>query len=115
MKDFTTLLEKHDQFKDAVFRTIEVPDDSTVRFTLAIQDDWGEDTHEVTVELTGVTDSRLLQNSMLGFLDMMSGASVVFERNLYGFAIGNCSAMLCVKSAPMYAIGADINIEEKAL
>lgn len=114
MEQINKILEKYDHFKSDQIRSIVSPADrSTVVINIVVQDDEGEDLNTVSIEFKNIKESRLLQNSVLPFLDMMSGISIVKEHDLYGFALGSGSAMLHVHNAPLYVIASDITIEEK--
>jgi hypothetical protein len=111
MQNVQKILEKYNHFRDAQIRSVENTPNSMV-VTLVLQDDDGEDLNSVLVELIDVQKSRILQNHVLGYLDMMSGISIIKENNLYGFALGQGSAMLHVHNAPMYIISKDIKIQD---
>ena len=113
MEQIDTILKKYNNFKDAQVRSVQNLTESSKLLTLVVQDDDGEDINTVKVTFNNINDSRVLVNDVLPFLDMMSGITILKENNLYGFAVGNCSAMLHVHSAPMYIISSDIEIEEK--
>ncbi len=113
METVNTQLEKYDNFKAAQLRSIQQLSDSTKIITIVIQDDDGEDVESVNIEFKGINSSNLLVDSVLPFLDMMSGVSIIKENDLYGFAIGKHSAMLHVRSAPLYIIASEIKIEKK--
>ena len=114
MEQINKLLEKYDHFKHAQIRHIESPADrSKVIITMVVEDDEGEIMNTVRIEFKNIKESRLLQNSVLPFLDMMSGISIVKEHDLYGFAVGSDTAMLHVHNAPLYVVASDISIEEK--
>jgi hypothetical protein len=114
MEQINTLLEKYNHFRHAQISHIESPADrSKVIITMVVEDDEGEITNTVRIEFKNIKESRLLQNSVLPFLDMMSGISIVKEHDLYGFAVGSDTAMLHVHNAPLYVVASDISIEEK--
>ena len=114
MEQINEILNKYDHFRYAQIRHIESPADrSKVIITIVVQDDEGEDQNSVRIEFKNIKESRLLQNSVLPFLDMVRGISIVKEHDLYGFALGNDTAMLHVHNAPLYVIAADVSIEEK--
>lgn len=114
MEQINNLLEKYNHFKHARISSVESPADrSKVIINIVIEDDEGEITNTVSIEFKDVKQSRLLQNNVLAFLDMMSGVSIVKEHDLYGFALGSDTAMLHVHTAPMYVIASEISIEEK--
>ncbi|MCH9814110.1 MAG: hypothetical protein K0U47_09235 [Epsilonproteobacteria bacterium] len=113
MQEINTLLEKYDNFKDAQIRSIQQLSETSKLLTLVVQDDDGEDLNTVKIEFSNVSASRILENSVLSYLDMMSGISIIKENNLYGFAVGSGTAMLHVHNAPLYIISSDISVEEK--
>ena len=114
MEQIKNLLEKYNHFRYARIRSVESPADrSKVVINIVVEDDEGEVINTVCIEFKNVKESRLLQNSVLPFLDMMSGISIVKEHDLYGFALGSDTAMLHVHNAPMYVIASDISIEEQ--
>jgi len=114
MEQINKLLEKYDHFKHARIDSVESPADrSKVTINIVIEDDEGEITNTVSIEFKDIKQSRLLQNSVLAFLDMMSGVSIVKEHDLYGFALGSDTAMLHVHTAPMFVIASQISVEEK--
>lgn len=113
MEQINNLLEKYNHFKDAQIRSIEPLSDSSKVLTLVVQDDDGEDISTVKIEFNNITDSKILDNSVLSFMDMGFGISIVKEHDLYGFALGKGTAMLHVQNAPLYIIASDIAIEEE--
>ena len=113
MEKINALLEKYNHFKFEQLRSIEQLPDSSKIVTLVVQDDDGEDVNTITIEFKNINDSKILKNSVLSFLDMGSGITLIKENGLYGFAIGSGTAMLHVHSAPLYIIASDIKIEEK--
>ncbi len=113
MEEINTLLEKYNNFKDAQIRSIQTLSDSSKVLTLVVQDDDGEDINTVKIEFNNVTNSKILDNSVLSYMDMGFGISIIKEHDLYGFALGSGTAMLHVLNAPLYIIASDINIEEK--
>ena len=113
MEQINSLLEKYNHFKDAQIRSVQSLSDDSKVVTLVVQDDEGEDLHTISIEFKNIKESRILQNSVLSFLDMMSGISIIKEHDLYGFAVGRGTAMLHVHNAPLYIVASDIKIEEK--
>ena len=113
MEKINTILEKYDNFKYAQIRQIQQLQDSSKIITIVVQDDDGEDLNSVDIEFKNVKSSKLLVDSVLSFLDMSSGITLINEHNLYGFAIGSGTSMSHVNSAPLYIVASDIKIEEK--
>lgn len=115
MEKINALLEKYDRFRYARIRAIYTPSDTSAVITLAVEDDDGEPVAKVAVECTDITQKRLLVGEVLPFLDMMSGVSILEERNLYAFAIGHCDTMLPVLNAPLFVVCRGIGISEELL
>lgn len=113
MEKVNTLLKKYDNFRYAQFCSIQQLPDSSKIVTIVVQDDDGEDVNQVEIEFKNINDSKILVDSVLSYLDMTSGISIVKENGLYGFAIGSASAMLYIHSAPLFIIASDIKITEK--
>ncbi len=112
MEKINALLAKYENFKYAQMRWIEEVSDSSKVVTIVIQDDDGEDVSSVKVTFTGIKDERILVNSVLGYLDMGFGVSMINERDLFGFALGSGTAMLHVRNAPLYIVATGMTIEE---
>lgn len=112
MENINTLLEKYNNFKFAQLRTIKQLPDSSATVTLVTEDDDGEEMNTINIKFINITDSHILIDSVLPFLDMMSGISIIKEHNFYGFAVGQCNAMTNINNSPLYIVSSDITIEE---
>ena len=112
MEEINNLLEKYDNFKYAQIRSIQQLPDSTKIVTLVLQDDDGEDLNSVKLEFNNVTDSKILDNSVLSYMDMGFGICLIKEHNLYGFSVGHGTAMLHVLNAPLYIVASDLKIQD---
>lgn len=115
MQEINALLEKYDNFKGAQLRSIKQLPDSSKIVTIVVQDDDGEDINTVELEFTNINGSKILIDSVLSYLDMMSGITLIKENNLYGFAIGKGAAMLQVHSSPLFIVASNIKIQEKEI
>ena len=113
MEQINTLLEKYNNFKDAQIRSIQSLSDTSKVLTIVVQDDDGEDLNTVKIEFKNITNSQILDNSVLSYMDMGFGISIIKEHDLYGFALGKGTAMLHVLNAPLFIVASDIKIEEK--
>ena len=113
MEEINALLEKYKNFKDAQLHSIQSLSPTSKVLTIVVQDDDGEDLNSVNIEFNNITNSQILDNSVLSYMDMGFGISIIKEHGLYGFALGRGTAMLHVHNAPLYIIASDINIEEK--
>ena len=114
MDEITRILQKYNNFKDAQIRSIRQTSDDTKVVKLVNMDDDGEDISTVLLECKGIKQSRILDGSVLPMLDMMSGVTILKEHDLYGFALGNGSAMLHVHNAPLYIVASEMTISEEA-
>ncbi|QSZ41053.1 hypothetical protein GJV85_02620 [Sulfurimonas aquatica] len=112
MEQINALLQKYDNFIGAQLRSIQPLSDTSKLLTIVIQDDDGEDLESVKIEFNNINDSRILENGVLSFLDMMSGISIIKEHDLYGFAVGNATTMLYVLNAPLYIVASDVKIQD---
>lgn len=112
MQNITPILEKYNNFVDAQIRSVKNLSEDSKIVTIVLQDDDGEDLNSVEIEFSGIRESRILDNSVLAFLDMGSGISVVKEHELYGFALGRGTAMLHVHNAPLFIVASQITMRE---
>jgi hypothetical protein len=113
MEKIDALLEKYNHFKDARIDSVyNLTEDSKV-VTIVIMNDDGEDVGSVKLEFSGIKESRILENSVLPMMDMMSGVSIIEEHGLYGFALGSGTAMLHVHNAPLFIVASGIEIQEQ--
>jgi len=110
MEPIDTLLEKYNNFKGEMLRHIEKTSETSYIVTLVTQDDDGEDVDTVKLEFTGVTSFKILVNSVLSYMDMTRGITLIKENDLYGFAVGEGSAMLHVHSSPLFLVSTDLKI-----
>lgn len=112
MENVNALLKKYNNFKGAELRSIYPLAESSKVVTLVIQDDDGEDLNSVEIEFNNITNSQILDNSVLSYMDMGFGISIIKEHGLYGFALGSGTAMLHVHNAPLYIIASEVKIKE---
>jgi|SaaInl8_200m_RNA_FD_contig_41_454904_length_2378_multi_4_in_0_out_0_4 hypothetical protein len=110
MQNINNLLEKYNNFVGDVLDNIEKTSETSYILTISVQDDDGEEVNQVKLDFTDVQDSKILVNSVLSYMDMMSGITLIKENNLYGFAVGRGSAMLHVHNAPLYIVSSNIKI-----
>jgi len=113
MEKINALLEKYNHFKYEQIRSVQHLADGSKVVTLVVQDDDGEDLDTINLEFSDIKDLRILDSSVLSFLDMTSGISIIKENDLYGFAIGSGTAMLHVHNAPFYIVASDLKIIEE--
>ncbi len=112
MEQINTLLEKYNHFRYEQIRSVQNLSETSKLVTLVVQDDEGEDTDVIKIEFSGISASRILENSVLPMLDMTSGITLIKEHGLYGFALGSGTAMLHVHNAPLYIVSSDVKLVE---
>lgn len=112
MEKITPILEKYNNFRDAQIRSVKNLSSDSKLVTIVLQDDDGEDLNSVELEFSDIKESRILENSVLAYMDMMSGITVVKEHGLYGFALGKGSAMLHVHNAPFFIVSSSLLVRE---
>jgi len=110
MENISPLLEKYNSFKGDILRKIEKTSETSYILTIAVQDDDGEDLNNVIIDFTNVKNSKILVNSALPYMDMMSGITLIKENGLYGFSVGRGTAMLHVNNAPLFIVSSDIKV-----
>ena len=111
MQKINTLLEKYDNFRGAQIRSVEYISLTERIVTIGDEDEDGEDMYAVKLRFTEIQSSKILEQSVLSYLDMSSGITLIKENDLYGFAIGKGSAMLHVHNAPIYIVASKIKID----
>jgi len=112
MQNISPILEKYNNFRDAQIRSVRNLSESAKLVTIVFQDDDGEDLNSIELEFSGIKESRILENSVLAYLDMMHGVTIVKEHGLYGFGLGHGTAMLHVHNAPLFIVSSALTIRE---
>lgn len=110
MEEIKELLEKYNNFAGEQLRSIQQLEDGSKILNIAILDDEGEDLEIISLEFTDINASKILIDSVLPMMDMMSGICIIEENKLFGFALGRGEAMLHVHNAPLYIIASKIRI-----
>jgi len=116
MKPLTNIdnfLKRFNNFKDGEFRSIDINSPSSITLTLAAQDNAREfDWISVKIELTGVSDAKVLQNEKLHLIDMSDGISIINENEKLAFGIGECYNISSIKNSICYIECSNIKYEE---
>ncbi|MFT7859750.1 MAG: hypothetical protein ABXS93_02315 [Sulfurimonas sp.] len=106
-------LERFEYFKDAELRSVEVIDPFEIKVVIAVQDkarafDW------ITIELlfSGVTAANLVEENQLSYIDMDTGANIIFNENQFAFGIGECYNISNIKSSSLYVISETLKYQE---
>ena len=108
-----TFLKRFDNFKHGELRSIEVISPTTMQVTLAGQDtarafDW----ISMKLELSEVSDAKLLDSSKLSLVDMDSGISIVKTDDTLTFVIGEYDSPRGAKDSICFIVCSNIKYEE---
>ena len=111
-KDLAAFMQRFNNFKDGEFRSLEVISPTTMKITLAGQDearafDW----ISLNLELNGVSDAKLLESSKLHLIDMSEGVNLINDGEL-AFGIGEYDNISSIKNSLCYIICSDIKYQE---
>ncbi len=113
IKDLSSFVNRFGNFIDSEIRSINVISATTIEINIACQDSARDfDWLSINLELNGVTDAKLTQNSKLSLIDMNDGISFIDENNHFAFGIGNYDSISGIKNAVSYIICSSIKYEE---
>ena len=114
-KDINSFLKRFGNFCDGEFRDIEVISPTNITITFATQDEAKEfDWVSITLEFNGVSDAKLIESSKLSFIDMGEGISIIFENNMFYFAIGRSNNISGIKTSICYIESSSIKYEQES-
>ncbi|MCF6339741.1 MAG: hypothetical protein L3J10_03165 [Sulfurimonas sp.] len=99
-KELPEFLKRFGNFVDTEFRHIKIISPTIIIVSLAGQDSArGFDWISVDFEFSGVSDTRLLDNSKLSHIDMSDGISILFESTQFIFGIGSENKISALKNS----------------
>jgi len=99
--------------EEAMVRSLTVKGPTCAALTLSVQDTHrGFDWIDITFEMNGLNDARLVEDRQLSFIDTVEGITVLFEDGVWGLGIGRYSSLRALKSAPLYLVGTSLKYEE---
>ncbi len=114
--DINSFLKKFTNFKEASFRHIEPTSDTSLLMTLVITDDDGEDLNKVILEFIGINKFKILDNSVLSYLNMYEGINILKRNdNTLAFVLGRFDDAINIYDSPMYIIATNINYKEETI
>jgi len=97
----------------AMLRSLALNGPTSASITLSVQDKQrGFDWIDMTFEINGLSDAKLVDDDKLGFVDTDEGVTIVFEGGSWGFGIGRYGNLGALKSAPLYLIGSSLKVGE---
>lgn len=107
------LLERIENAKGGELRSIIMQDPTTCLLTFSVQDkNRGYDWINVTFEISGVHDARLLEEERLKHVDMSDGVSVLFDGEACGILFGSYNRLTAHDDATMYVLGTSMKYLE---
>lgn len=114
--DVNSFLKEFNNFKEASFRNIEGTSETSLLMTLIITDDDGEDLNKVVLEFIGVSKFKILENSVLAYLDMYSGINILKRSDdTLAFVLGQFNDTKNIYDSPMYIIASNINFTQNTI
>lgn len=106
-------LKRFNNFKDGELRSIEIISPTQMKVTLAGQDEArAYDWISVVLEFSGITDAKLLKDSVMSLIDMSEGISIINNNNSLAFALGECYNISSIKSAISFIEFSDLKYQE---
>lgn len=112
-RELPTFLQRFGNFVDGELRHVEIVSPTVIKITIAGQDSArGFDWLTIELELSGVSDARLIDNSKLLHVDMSGGINIVFEENTFAFGIGNNHNISGIKNAITFIISSSVKYKE---
>jgi hypothetical protein len=112
-KDLSTFLKRFNDFRDAELRSLEIISPTAVKITLEAQDSAREfDWITISLELSGISDANLPQNSKLPHIDMSDGITIIFTDTQIAFGIGNYDNFSNITNSICYIKATSIKYQE---
>ncbi len=108
-----TFMKRFDNAKEGQLRTLSIINPITMILRLSVQDEGrGFDWIDLELEVSGVSDVRLIDENKLSYLDMSEGLSIVFEANNVIVAVGQYDSFEAVHNAPLFIRGSALKYQE---
>ncbi|MEA3522410.1 MAG: hypothetical protein U9R50_05500 [Campylobacterota bacterium] len=113
VSDIETFTKRFDYAIDGELRSLTILNPTTMTLRLSVQDEGrGFDWIDLELEVSGVNDARLVQESKLSFLDMSEGISILFEDSNVIVCIGDYSSFDAAQNAPLFIRGSGLKYQE---
>ena len=97
----------------AMLRSLDVTGPTSARLRLSVQDKHrGFDWIDMTFEINGMNDARLVDDKTLGLINTDDGITMLFEDSVWGIGIGRYRSLEALKSSPLFIIGTSLKYEE---
>jgi hypothetical protein len=98
---------------DSELRRVDILSPTTMNIVLSVQDenrafDW----INLKLEISGVSDARLIDENKISFVDMSDGISILYEDNNVIISVGKYSSFESANNAPLYIKGDTLKYQE---
>ena len=114
-KELPSFVSRFGNFVNAEIRSIDVISPTTMNVVIACQDmARGFDWLTINLELSNITDARLLEESKLSLIDMNDGMSIIYEDDKFAWGIGDYHNLSSIKNSTSYIVSSNIKFEEGA-
>ncbi len=114
-KELPSFVSRFGNFVDAQIRSIDVISPTTINVIIACQDmARGFDWLSINLELSNITDARLLEESKLSLIDMSDGISIIYDDNKFAWGVGAYDNLSSIKNSTTYIVSSNIKFKEGA-
>jgi hypothetical protein len=98
---------------DSELRRVDILSPTTMSIVLSVQDenrafDW----INLELEISGISDARLIDENKISFVDMSDGISILYEDNNVIVSVGKYSSFESANNAPLYIKGDTLKYQE---
>ena len=98
---------------DSELRRVDIISPTTMSIVLSVQDenrafDW----INLELEVSGVSDARLIDEDKISFLDMSDGISILYEEKNVIISVGKYNSFESANNAPLLIKGGTLKYQE---
>ncbi|MEA1918266.1 MAG: hypothetical protein U9N52_00355 [Campylobacterota bacterium] len=105
--------QRFDRAINGELRSLTIINPTTMLLRLSVQDEGrGFDWIDLELEISGVVDARLIDESKLSFLDMSEGISILFDANEILVSVGDYNTFEAGINAPLFIRGGTLKYQE---
>ncbi len=111
--DIESFNKRFNSLIDAQLRRVDVISPTTMLVIFSVQDEnRAYDWINLELEVSGVSDARLIDESKISFVDMSEGVSILFEENSVIISVGKYSSVESASNAPLFIKGGTLKYQE---
>jgi hypothetical protein len=108
-----TFYQRFDRAINGELQTLTILSPTTMILRLSVQDearafDW----IDLELEISGVSDARIIEEKQLSFLDMSEGISILFEEDEVIVCVGDYVGFEAAINAPLFIRGSALKYQE---